>query len=108
MAVLKVGDVGKIIRLDANGFDLSGNTDLRLVFTRPGGTLITKTSSDGITAPAVTASGFAANEYWEYPTEAGLLDIKGEWKIHGEYVDATPKDFCGDTVLFDVDPCDVL
>lgn len=107
MAVLKEGDVGKIIQLDAN-FNLSGNTDLQLVFTKPSGAIVIKTSADGITAPAIAGVSALANEYWEYPTEAGLLDESGDgWKVHGVYIDGTPKNFCGDTVIFPVDECTI-
>ena len=47
---------------------------------------------------------FLANEYFQYASEAGLLDLTGSWKLHGEYVDLTPKDFSGDVANFTVLP----
>lgn len=111
---VKVGEVGKLLIIGSGGFDLSGNTELRVVLKKPDGTTtVTKLKADGVSAPAtpitVPVDGvdttFEANEYWQYPTESGVLDIDGRWQIHGEYVDATPKDFCGDSSLFDVLPC---
>lgn len=110
---IKENEVGKLLVINAN-FDLSGNTELRVVLEKPDGTKITKLTADGVSAPAVpitvdvdgVETTFNANEYFQYPTEAGVMTPSGtNWKIHGEYVDATPKDFCGDTSLFTVLPC---
>lgn len=106
---VRVGDIGKLFIINAD-FDLSGNTDLRMVFKKPDGTLVTKTSSDGVIAPAVpvtvdingTATTLEANKYWQYPSESGLLDTIGSWQVHGEYVDGSPKDLSGDIGLFTV------
>ena len=112
MAV-KEGEIGKLLIVGAS-FDLSGNTDLRVVLTKPDSTVVTKTSADGVTAPAVPVTveidgietTFAANEYWQYPTEAGVMTPAGTgWQIRGEYVDATPKDLCGNTSVFEVEEC---
>ena len=110
---IKVGEVGKIIRVNAD-FDMSGSSNLKLVFTKPDQTTLTAQTADGVTAPAVDVSGtladgtpysFLANEYWEYAIVAGNIDQSGQWEVHGEYIDATPKDFCGDTANFPVLPC---
>ena len=107
---IKVGEIGKTINVNA-AFDMSGNTDLELVFTKPDLSILTVNKAGGVTAPAVpftdpiTGVTFAANEYWSYNTKSGDIDQDGNWKIHGEYIDATPKEFCGDTALFTVLPC---
>jgi hypothetical protein len=110
---IKDGEIGKLVIIGAD-FDLSGFTELRVVFTKPDLTVVTKTTADGVTAPAVpitvdidgVSTTFAASEYWQYPTEAGVMTPAGTtWKVHGEYVDATPKDFCGDSNSFTVLPC---
>ena len=110
---IKENEIGKLLVINAN-FDLSGNTELRVVLETPGGVEITKLKADGVTAPSTpitvdvdgTEQTFAANEYFQYPTESGVMTPAGTgWKIHGEYVDATPKDFCGDTTTFTVLPC---
>lgn len=111
---LRVGEVGKTIRVNC-GFDLSSNTQLTLVFTKPSGATATKTKADGITAPVVDAieyeddgttvvQTFTANEYMEYDTESGLLDESGIWSVRAQYDDATPKTFIGDTTTFTVLP----
>jgi hypothetical protein len=110
---IKAGEIGKLIVINA-GFDLSGNTELRVVLVKPDGTVITKVKADGVTAPGtpitVNVDGveqtFNANEYWQYATEAGVMEPAGDgWQVHGEYVDSTPKDFCGNSTTFTVYPC---
>ncbi len=110
---VKEGEIGKLIVINA-GFNMSGNTELRMVFKKPDGTEVTKLKADGVSAPAIditidlngVETTFNANEYWQYPTQSGLLTPSGTgWKVHGEYVDNTPKDLCGDTSNFTVLPC---
>lgn len=103
---LKVGEYGKTIRVDSD-FDLTANTELTLVFTKPDGTILTKVKADGVSAPGVDVTSpdgelFAANEYFEYDFASGDLDQAGRWFVRGEYDDATPKNFIGDTVEFTV------
>lgn len=103
---LKVGEFGKIIRVDTN-FDLSANTELTLVFTKPDGSTLTKVKTDGVSAPGITVTDpdgveFTANEYMEYDFASGDLDQAGRWFVRAEYDDATPKNFIGDTVEFTV------
>lgn len=105
---LRVGEVGKTIRVNT-GYDLSSNTELTLVFTKPGGTTVSKTTADGITAPSVDVtaddgSTFTADEYMSYNTESGFLDESGTWQVYAQYDDATPKTFIGDTTTFQVLP----
>lgn len=106
---LRVGEIGKLIRVNCD-YDLTSNTQLSLVFTKPGGTSVTKTKADGITAPSTAATDpdtgdiYAANEYMEYAVESGLLDEDGIWTVYAKYEDATPKTFIGDSVTFSVLP----
>ncbi len=113
MTDIRLNDVGRIFVGGSGGYDLSGQTTLRMVFKKPDGTVVEKTGSDGViivNAPiTVDVQGvpttFEANEYWQYPSEAGLLDQVGTtWSVHGEYVDATPKDLSGDVHIFEVLP----
>jgi len=108
---VKENEVGKIFAINAK-FDLSANTELRMVFVQPDSTVITKLKADGVQAPSVpltlkingVETTFLADEYWQYASESGLLTPTGQWDIHGEYVDATPKDFAGDVSNFTVLP----
>jgi len=111
---IKEGEVGKLLILGSGGFDLSGNSELKVILVKPDGTVIEKLKADGVSAPNVNitvdvdgvSTTFLANEYWQYPTEAGVMTPSGTtWKTHGEYVDLTPKDFCGDETTFTVLPC---
>lgn len=107
---IKENDVGKILAVNAD-FDLSGNTELSIVLTKPDGSQITKTSADGVTAPTtdtvVSVNGvettFLANKHWTYASEAGVLTPAGEkWSIYGIYADGTPKDLAGRSAPFTV------
>lgn len=98
MGTLYVGDTGKTFRLNT-GFDMSGNTELSMVFTKPNGAQITKTSANGVVIGGVQVvdddlGTLAANEYMEYPIESGLLDSPGEWQVYAIYTNtnATPDD----------------
>lgn len=107
---LKVGEVGKIIRV-ATSFVMSGNTELKIVFTKPDGTAIEKTKSgNGVTAPTVAVTDpllgpLAASTYLEYPVEAGVFDVKGTYTGYAVYIDGTPKEFCGDKFSIAVEDC---
>lgn len=80
------GEYGVAIRLNVD-YDLSGAASLSMRFTKPSGAKLTKTDGDGVTAPATAASGFAANQYFEYTTEDGDIDEAGVWRVCGIYVD---------------------
>lgn len=112
MGQLKVGEIGKLIVINA-GFDLTANTELTLTFVKPSGAILTKVKADGVTSPTeplVVELGddtvtFAGGEYFQYATQSGDIDESGQWTVHGEYQDATPKLFCGDNTLMTVLPC---
>ena len=107
---IKTGEVGKIINVNAD-FDLSANTDLRLNFTAPSTAVLAVDLAGGVSAPAVdftdpeTGDVFLANHYWSYATKATDFTESGLWAVHGEYIDATPKLFCGDPDSFTILPC---
>lgn len=112
---LRVGEVGKKIRVNCD-LDLSSYSQLTIVFTKPDGTTtVTKTTSDGVTAPSTAVTSdltdsagdyivFAANEYMEYTVESGFLDTAGTWSARAQYDDATPNTYIGDTTTFTVLP----
>lgn len=110
MGAPKVGESGNIIRIDA-GQSIAGNTDLEMVFTKPDGiTIITKTSLDGVVVGTVnvtdpdTGIEFIANEYWEYPTEVGLIDVVGTWNVFGVFINSATSpvtELCGDASATD-------
>jgi len=109
---LHVGEIGKSIVVNA-AYDMSANTDLKLIFTKPDQTTLTVDKAGGVSAPSstlvVTIDGvsvtLAANEYWLYATSSGDLDQAGTWSVVGQYIDATPKLFCGESSTFTVLPC---
>jgi len=110
---LTKGEVGKVIRVSSGGYDMSSNTELEIVFTLPDDTSVTKASADGV----VIGSGvtdpdlgvLAANEYVEYPTEAGFLSqasiVPNDWNAYIKYTNTTPTPddiFIGACVAFTV------
>lgn len=108
---LKLGEVGKIIRVAA-GFDMSSNTELTLTFELPDGTTtVTKTKSGSevvLGTSNVTDADLGAllaNQYAEYDIEAGFLSQAGTWKVKLTYTNTTPTPddiFIGDCVSFPV------
>lgn len=95
---MNVNEWGVVFRLNTN-YDMSGNTALSLTFTKPNGTTLTVTP----TAPAVAASGFDANEYFQYTFVDGDVDQDGPWSVRGTYTDAN-KVLLTPSVAFTVDP----
>lgn len=104
---IRIGEYGKKFRVNTD-FDLSGNSELTLIFTRPDLTTFNKTSADGVVAPGVpvtdpdTGETFEANEYMEYLTASGDIDQTGQWTVQAQYDDITPKRFIGDVATFTV------
>jgi len=97
---LFVEETGRTLRLNA-GFDMSSNTELSIIFCKPGGTTITKTSVDGVALGTSTITDddlgtLTANEYVEYSIESGLITSSdaGRWGAQLLYTDtgATPDD----------------
>ena len=113
MTDIREGDIGRIFVCGSGGYDLSGKTELRMVFKKPDNTVVEKLTADGVVIAnepiTVNVDGvpttFLANEYAKYPSESGLLDQTGAtWSIHLEYEDGTPKDLSGDVSVFSVLP----
>ena len=93
---LTVGEVGKLFYV-ATGFDMSANTELEVVFTKPDSTEVTKTRTAGEVELGVVSGTFPgvgavlANEYMIYTIEVGFLDQSADstddnpWKAYGKY-----------------------
>ena len=97
---LFVEETGRTLRLNA-GFDMSSNTELSIIFCKPGGTTVTKTTADGVALGTSTITDadlgtLTANEYVEYDIESGLITTTdaGRWGAQLLYTDtgATPDD----------------
>lgn len=88
-----VGEYGKVLNINTN-YDMSANTALDLVITRPDGTTFTR-NSPAVTisaSPLVTldAGTFAANQYMRYLIQDGDLTVPGEYAVRCSYTDAQP------------------
>ena len=76
------------------GFNLSANTNLMLVFTRPDKSVLTvqKPYVSLGTAPLTTPDGvFAANQYVAYLTAPGDFDLPGQYQVRLDYFTTTSK-----------------
>lgn len=107
-----VEESGRTFRVNA-GFDLSGYTELTIIFCKPdGSTTVEKTTADGVVLGAVAVTddifgALTANYYVEYPIEVGLIESTdaGQWAAQVLYTDtgASPNDnLYGDIVYFTV------
>lgn len=122
---LKYGEIGKGIYVDAS-YDLNAApfTELTLTFTR-GDQSFTRTTADGVTAPAVDSpalpanpsSGFPggvlpANTYVLYTTGAPDWDVAAfdeaatypdDWQVCLTYEDAAPTKLFGDHSILQIE-----
>lgn len=97
---LTEGESGKLFYV-ATEFDMSSFTELEVIFTKPGGTIVTKTQTAGEVTLGTSDGSFPgvgavlANEYMIYTIEAGFLDEAGDstdespWKAFGRYTNDT-------------------
>jgi len=97
---LTIGESGKLFYV-ATEFDMSSNTELEVVFTKPDGTTVTKTKTAGEVVLGTSTGTFPgvgavlANEYMIYTIEAGFLDQAADstdedpWKAFGRYTNNT-------------------
>lgn len=100
MTDIFVEETGRTLRVNA-GFDMSSNTELSIIFCKPGGTSVTKTSADGVVLGTVAVTdpdlgSLTADEYVEYPIESGLITDAdaGQWSVQVLYTNTgvTPND----------------
>lgn len=80
---MNANEYGIVLKF-GTGFDMSGNTSLSLVFTRPDGTSLT------VTNPAVTVGSgaygsFADKEYLNYTTVSGDINQAGTYTVRAIY-----------------------
>lgn len=100
---MNVNEYGIAFNLNV-GFNLTGNTALTLVFTRPMGSTFTANKPDvsvGAAAISTTSGPFAANEYSVYVFKTGDLTEAGTYGVRLTYTDAT-KRLVSDPVTFTV------
>lgn len=100
---IKVGEIGKALYVGTT-FNLNAApfTELTLNFVSPDGTItFSRTTADGITAPAVDSPALdstgvlPANTYMLYLTQASDFTVAGDWTVQAQYNDATPSEFFG-------------
>jgi hypothetical protein len=115
---LTIGESGKPFYI-ATGVDMSANTELEAVFTKPGGTIVTKTKTGGEVVLGTSPGTFPgvgavlANEYMIYTIEplfldeAAAYDDKNHWMVYGKYTDTVPDPddvYIGECAAFTVLP----
>lgn len=103
---MNVNEYGVVFQFGTS-FDMSGSTALSLAFTKPDGTVLTKTNpavtvgSVQITTPLGT---FAVHQYVLYTFAAGDVTLAGTWKVRLTYTDATPQQLISDIGSFTINP----
>jgi hypothetical protein len=107
MAV-KQGEVGRVIRLAAY-YDMSNNTELKVIIRKPDGAKVEKTKTGGAVTLGVSnvtdtdLGALLANQYAEYVVESGIFDIVGRYMFELVYIDSSPSEnLYGETVHIDV------
>lgn len=85
------------------GFDMSSETAVSLVFTRPDGTVLT------VTNPAVTVGGtssgsFSAHQYLNYTFANGDINQAGTYSVRATYTDSAPTHLISAPATFSVGP----
>lgn len=104
---IRIGDIGKTLYV-GTGFDMSLNSDLEIRFKSPAGVEFTRTSSDGITAPATPSPNLpdvgilAANEYLQYTTLAGDFTETGDYCVIGVYVEGALITYLGTPAILTI------
>ena len=83
------GETGQTIRVDA-GWDMSGNTDIKLVFQAPAGEIIEKGLSGGLVlSPSSVVDAelgeLEANEFVELECDQELFQTDGDWFMNLKY-----------------------
>lgn len=100
---IKVGEVGKSLYVGTT-FDVNAApfSELTLNFVSPDGSItFSRTTADGITAPAVASPALdstgvlPANTYLLYLTQASDFITSGEWTVQAQYEDSAPSLFLG-------------
>lgn len=91
---MNVGEYGITHNLNVN-YTITGFTTLSLTYTRPDGTVITRTGADVTVGavPLVTSDlgTFAAGKYSIYVFKTGDLTIPGEYTVRLTYTDASKR-----------------
>lgn len=92
MAVLVVGETGKRIRLSSGGFDMSAQTSLQMLFTRPDATTSTVTATLGTTSETFDGIGTVNANEWAYYdiADTTLLTISGTYTARLLFGNTTP------------------
>ena len=103
---LNVGEYGKVFVFSV-GFDMSSQTALTLVFTKPDGTALTVTDPDvtvGSSTKSVDGIGTVTlNEYVEYTFASGDVDQSGTWTAQLTYDEGAGKRLISEPAQFTVD-----
>jgi len=103
---MRVNEYGVIFRFSV-GYDISAETELSLVFTKPDGTVmpakVTPDVSVGVTPVVTTLGTFAANEYVNYTFVSGDIDQAGVWTAQLTYDEGATIRLISDKAQFTVD-----
>ena len=100
-AVIRVGEAGKRHRISTS-FDMSSNTSLALVYTKPDGiATLSVTPTLGTTLETIGGLSAAANTWVFYDFAPGEVDVDGTWTAEFTYTNTTPTP---DDIFKNLDP----
>lgn len=99
-AVIRVGEAGKRHRISTS-FDMSSNTSLALVYTKPDDTELSVAPTLGTSPETIGGLTAAANTWVFYDFVPGELDIAGTWTAEFTYTNTAPTP---DDIFKNLDP----
>lgn len=102
-----VGEYG-VVFLFNTSYDMSANTQLTIIFTKPDGSTLTVNKTNGVAlgvSPIVTNIGiFQANQYATYEFQNGDVNQAGDWEAVLQYDGAGGKHLIAPCAQFVVHP----
>ena len=97
--VLRVNESGKRLRV-ALDFDMSNNTSLAMLLTKPSGATLSVTATLGTAQETIDGNVVAANFHMFYDFVPGDVDESGTWQVDVTYTNTTPTP---DDIFFNLD-----
>ncbi len=89
MADIRIGEIGKEHRINCQ-FDMSNNTSIDFIYTKPNGTLLSVQGVLGATKQTINGALVPANFWASYTFQPGDLDEDGDWNLQIIYNNISP------------------
>lgn len=99
---MNAGEYGILFQF-GTGYDMSANTSVGLVFTKPDGTIV-EVLSPSVSVGNVASGAFAAFQYLKYTFVHGDIDQPGTYRVRALYDDGIPTHLISNAGSFVVGP----